>query len=90
MLGPLLFTMYISNIANVSNELKLIIFADDTSVFISFNDTHNMQLKFAHEFNKQVDWFHVNKVIINQNKTNLMIFTYIHVNVNNIAIKVKD
>ena len=47
MLGPLLFAMYIDNIANVSNELKLIIFADDTSMFISFNDTHKMQPKIC-------------------------------------------
>ena len=43
-LGPLLFIMYINDIVNVSDKLKLILFADDTSVFMSFNDTHNMQL----------------------------------------------
>ena len=89
-LGPLLFILYINDIVNVSDKLKLILFADDTSVFMSFNDTHNMQLKFAHELNKLVDWFHVNKLILNQNKTNFMIFTNRHVNVNNVAINVKD
>ena len=79
-LGPLLFIIYINDIVNVSDKLKLILFADDTSVFMSFNDTHNMQLKFPHEFNTLADWFHVNKLILNQNNTNFMIFTNSHVN----------
>ena len=33
-LGPLLFLLYINDIANVSDILFSILFADDTSVFI--------------------------------------------------------
>ena len=32
-LGPLLFILYVNDICNVSEQLKLILFADDTSVF---------------------------------------------------------
>jgi len=32
--GPLLFLIYINDIANVSNLLHLILFADDTNIFI--------------------------------------------------------
>ena len=34
-LGPLLFTLYINDLVNVSTILKLIMFADDTNVFAS-------------------------------------------------------
>lgn len=35
LLGPLLFNMYINDICNVSKVVKYIIYADDTSLFLS-------------------------------------------------------
>ena len=32
-LGPKLFILYINDICNVSNVLKLVLFADDTNIF---------------------------------------------------------
>ena len=43
-LGPLLFLLYISDIANVSDIKVSIIFADDTNVFIQ-GDQMNLELK---------------------------------------------
>ena len=43
-LGPLLFLLYINDIANVSDILFSLLFADDTSVFIQgdqFDDIAN-------------------------------------------------
>ena len=37
-LGPLFFLLYINDINNVSTVLNLILFADDTSVFMSHKD----------------------------------------------------
>jgi hypothetical protein len=34
-LGPILVLLYINDLANVSNKLKFILFADDTNVFYS-------------------------------------------------------
>ena len=39
-LGPLLFILYINDICNVSQMLELILFADDTSVFMSHKDAN--------------------------------------------------
>ena len=89
-LGPLLFILYVNDIVNVSNKLKLILFADDTSVFMSFDDIKDVQYKFTMEFNRLVDWFYCNKLVLNFTKTNYMIFTNRHVNVDIIDIKVKD
>lgn len=36
-LGPLLFLLYINDIANISNILFPVIFADDTNVFLKGN-----------------------------------------------------
>ena len=32
-LGPMLFLLYINDLANISKKLKFILFADDTNVF---------------------------------------------------------
>ena len=37
-LGPLLFLLYINDLANVSKLLTVILFADDTNIFYSHND----------------------------------------------------
>ena len=37
-LGPLLFILYVNDIMNVSQLVNLILFADDTNMFISDND----------------------------------------------------
>jgi hypothetical protein len=37
-LGPLLFLLYINDLANVSKLLTVILFADDTNIFYSPND----------------------------------------------------
>ena len=37
-LGPLFFSLYINDINNASNLLNLILFADDTTVFMSHID----------------------------------------------------
>jgi len=34
-LGPLLFVIYINDIVNISNILQMILFADDTNIFVS-------------------------------------------------------
>ena len=36
--GPLLFIMYINDLANTSKILKYILFADDTNIFYSHKD----------------------------------------------------
>ena len=74
-LGPLLFIIYINDLANSSKVLHKVIFADDTNLFLShnsYNELHNL-------LNKEllhVDlWFKVNKLSLNISKTNYMIFS---------------
>ena len=37
-LGPLLFLLYINDLCNVSEVLDVILFADDTNIFLSHKD----------------------------------------------------
>ena len=39
-LGPLLFTIFINDLVNVSNIVKFVLFADDANIFISHKDRH--------------------------------------------------
>ena len=55
-LGPLLFLLYINDIANVSDILFSILFADDTSVFIQGDQLDDITNKMNLELKKLVAW----------------------------------
>ena len=90
-LGPLLFILYVNDICNVSEQLKLILFADDTSVFMSNTDLNVLQQKFTTELNKLVNWLEINRLVLNIKKTNFMIFSNKkNINVDSVSIKIKN
>ena len=57
MLGPLLFLMFINDLHYVSDQLTLIIFADDTNIFISGKSVHQLYFVLNQELAKVGDWF---------------------------------
>ena len=73
-LGPLLFIIYTNDICNVSTESSLILFADDTNIFYEGNDTHNLRNIVCSDLTKYYDWFCANRLSINTNKTNYVVF----------------
>jgi hypothetical protein len=74
-LGPLLFLLYLNDLPSVSNALKFIMFADDTNVFLRGNNLTNMVNNFNSELLKIADWFAVNRLSLNIQKTHFMHFT---------------
>ena len=74
-LGPLLFILYINDIANVSNIFKINLFADDTSLF----HTHDNFESLIRETNQELiwisTWLATNKLVLHISKTNYIIFT---------------
>ncbi len=72
-LGPLLFLLYINDIANTSPILDFILFADDTTILYSHNDLANNINAVNTELKKVTNWFKSNKLSINTDKTNYMI-----------------
>ena len=85
-LGPILFLLYINDLSNVSNVLKCILFADDTSIFFSHNDVNSLQEIFNNELQLITKWLNTNKLLINVSKTNFMVFTKKKCNIDAISI----
>ena len=69
-LGPLI---HITDICNVSPTLNFILFADDTSVFLSHREIHTLENMINKELPKLTLWFRSNVLSLNVLKTN-----YIH------------
>ena len=74
-LGPLLFLIYVNDIANCNPHGLIRLFANDTNVFIEskqieslYNDAENA-LKYLDK------WFRANKLTLNIEKTSFIIFT---------------
>jgi len=73
-LGPLLFLLYINDIANSSSLGKFKLFADDTNIFVAANTVQEL-FQIANTVLKDVfQWTIANKLSINFDKTNYMLF----------------
>jgi hypothetical protein len=73
-LGPLLFLLYINDLPNVSNRLFFILFADDTNVFYSHSCIHTLFQIVNMELELVADWFKANRLSLNLEKTNYIVF----------------
>jgi hypothetical protein len=74
-LGPLLFLIYINDLPNTSSLLHFILFADDSNVFISHKLYDNVFNQINNELKSVTDWFKANKLSLNLNKTNYILFS---------------
>ena len=74
-LGPLLFLIYINDLPLSTNNMKSILFADDTTFFTSHKDIHNLSQKMTDELLLVKEWLISNCLILNVNKTYYMIFS---------------
>ena len=74
-LGPVLFILYINDMCEVSKLLNIILFADDTSIFYSTRNIVDITCTVNNELEKLDIWFRVNKLSLNMNKTNFIMFT---------------
>ena len=73
-LGPLLFLLYINDLADVSDKLFALLFADDSNMFITGKNIHELVDSMNFEMKKIIDWLNVNKLSLNLKKTHYMIF----------------
>lgn len=73
-LGPILFLLYINDVTNVSKLLNLILFADDTNIFMHHTDMNTLVTLVNVELSKLTDWFVSNRLSLNVKKTNFIIF----------------
>ena len=73
-LGPLLFLVYINDLPNASNKLKFYLFADDTNIYFESNDLSNLLRTVNKELKSIKRWLDANKLSLNIDKTNYIIF----------------
>jgi len=87
-LGPLLFLVYMNDLSQASQVLQYILYADDSSLFLSVNDLDRLVTRFNNELQNISQWLYINKLILNVNKTNYMIFTNKHIIIDDIEVKI--
>ena len=75
-MGPLLFLVYINDIALSSNLFKFINYADDTTRTSTLNsfECSDIRNNVNKELNKISNWLKANKLSLNVKKTKFMIF----------------
>src|ERR1043165_3670649 len=73
-LGPLLFLIYINDLASVSSDLYFILFADDTNLVYSNASPEALMETVNQDLTKINNWFNANKLTLNTDKTNFIIF----------------
>jgi len=78
-LGPLLFLLFINDLPNASPIFKYTLFADDStlSTTLPINENKDItQNRINTELNNIYSWLTSNKIAVNIDKTNYIIFTY--------------
>ena len=73
-LGPLLFLIYINDLTNCLTNSKSVLFADDTTMYISNKCTKLLFQEANVDVSNLRNWFHANKLSLNSNKTKYVLF----------------
>ena len=92
-LGPLLFLIYINDLPLVSNVFKMLMYADDTTLYCNI-DQNVDEDTINNELAKIWEWLIANKLSLNTKKTKYMVFrtnprnvAYPNLVINNIIIE---
>ena len=96
-LGPLLFLIYINDISNSTNAFKFLLFADDTCLLLKNKDLKELENIANKELVNVKYWLMANKLSINEEKTQLLVFHKHHrkspnikLNINNFIVEEKS
>ena len=74
-LGPILFLVYINDLANICRNTLPFLFADDTNLFISGSNLPQIEEMLNQELQEILLWLKVNKLSLNIKRTHYMLFT---------------
>ena len=96
-LGPLLFLIYINDLNKISKLFKVICLADDSTLIVSLcfsqlsckhcnNNNSFTDNTLNQELEKIFNWFCINKLSINPDKTKFMLFKNKQRNMSNITV----
>ena len=73
-LEPILFLLYINDIKNSSKILKFFLYADDTSTLLRSKSIQELESIYNKELSYVTDWLNANKLTLNVEKSNLVLF----------------
>ena len=71
--GPLCYIIYTNDIYQSTN-CEIVSFADDTTIFVKNKNPTNTKNELVTALKSVVNWFRVNKLCLNLNKSNYIIF----------------
>ena len=74
-IGPLLFLFYIKDLPNISQLLNTILFADDTTLYLSEKNNSDAVQCLNYELRKFYNWFCSNRISVNFDKTYFIKFS---------------
>lgn len=93
-LGPIFFNAFINDlIRHISGEvpdIKPIIFADDTNAIISAPTLDDLKIKITRTLEAFQNWFSINNLLLNNSKTNVMLFRTTARNKDSLNIRIND
>ena len=70
-LGPLLFILFINDITSISKLSELIMFTDDTNLYLKHANISELFVNANNELQKISKWFKLNKFSLNIKKLTL-------------------
>ena len=70
----MLFLLYVNDPHECSSELDSHLFADDTKIFLQDQNLQCLELKLNEELDKLNQWLQLNRLSLNVDKTNFVIF----------------
>ena len=88
-LGPLLFLIYINDLPNAVNNVKSILFADDTTMFARNKDIYELCNTISDDMLLVKEWLIANRLTLNANKSYYIIFSLKKVP-NNLRVTIGD
>ncbi|PFX16879.1 putative RNA-directed DNA polymerase from transposon BS [Stylophora pistillata] len=72
-LGPLLFLVYVNDLADVLKNCQASLFADDTAIYCSSQIAIDLEAKLDEDLNHVKDWLNKHRLTLNIKKSKLML-----------------
>ena len=91
-LGPLLFIMYINDVALLNPRINIDLYADDSTVYRSGHKLTELQKQLQDDLNYMMNWCKINNMALHHSKTKCMLISsaYRLKNCGNLCLHIND